>query len=183
MNYENEIWKPVLRYETRYEISNYGRVRSLARTINGILNGKPTKKFYEGRLRVSPKKRNGYLGIVLDEKNFFIHHRLVAEVHILNGEHIPCGMVINHKDFDRGNNHADNLEVVTYSENSQHALKNGRMNFVRGEDVITAKLSNFQIHEMRWLKLSFDYDHRTLSAIYGVSKNYIGKILRGKVRK
>lgn len=48
-------------------------------------------------------------------------HRLVAETFI---GRIPKGKVINHKDFDKHNNHPDNLEIVTSSENSIHYHKN-----------------------------------------------------------
>jgi hypothetical protein len=48
-------------------------------------------------------------------------HRLVAEHFI--GE-IGHKMVINHKNFDKSDNHVDNLEIVTSSQNRQHYLKN-----------------------------------------------------------
>lgn len=43
-------------------------------------------------------------------------HRVIWELH--NGP-IPEGMVIDHKDCDRVNNHIDNLQVCTYSENNK----------------------------------------------------------------
>jgi hypothetical protein len=48
-------------------------------------------------------------------------HRLVAQHFI--GE-IGDKMVINHKNFDKSDNHVDNLEIVTSSQNRQHYLKN-----------------------------------------------------------
>jgi hypothetical protein len=50
-------------------------------------------------------------------------HRLVWSY--FNGK-IPPGMVVNHKDGDRVNNHPSNLEVVTFSENVSHAHRSGK---------------------------------------------------------
>jgi len=56
-------------------------------------------------------------------KNFYIH-RLVALTFIEN----PKGLTdVNHKDFNRSNNHVDNLEWCTQKENMQHAHQNGRI--------------------------------------------------------
>lgn len=64
---------------------------------------------------------SGYYTVSLNRKSFYIH-RLVAEKFIPNPENKPC---INHIDGDKSNNHISNLEWVTYSENMQHASKNG----------------------------------------------------------
>lgn len=58
-------------------------------------------------------------------------HRLVYET--LIGE-IPKGMVINHKDGNRKNNLISNLEVVTPSENTRHALENKLLVPNKGEE-------------------------------------------------
>lgn len=49
-------------------------------------------------------------------------HRLVAECYVPNPKHAP---EINHKDGDKANNRAENLEWCTSTENKLHALRTG----------------------------------------------------------
>ena len=67
-----------------------------------------------------------YVGLFLDtdtgKKRVWKRvHRIVAE-HFIN--EIPPKMVINHKNFDKADNHVDNLEIVTSSQNRLHYLRN-----------------------------------------------------------
>ena len=98
-----EVWKPVPNYESLYDASNFGRVRSL--------------KFGKVRILKQFKDKDGYLKVNLwkdgKSKQFFIH-RLVYEA--FNGE-IPEGMEINHIDENIENNRLSNLEVVSHKDN------------------------------------------------------------------
>ena len=58
-------------------------------------------------------------------------HRVVAET--FHGP-IPKGYVVNHLDCDKHNNAASNLQICTPSENSHHAILNGRCVIRTGED-------------------------------------------------
>lgn len=99
-----EVFKDVPNYKGTYQCSDKGNIKSL-------LSG----KILSNRL-----KKNGYLQVALfkDKKRKDIGvHVLVA---MCFHEHTPCGMkvVVNHKDFNKQNNHKDNLEVVTQRVNS-----------------------------------------------------------------
>lgn len=102
---ENEIWKTIEGFED-YQVSNFGRVKSLKRGKESII--KPSIN------------NHGYYHIGLcgiGKRKTIDVHKLVA-IAFLN--HKPCGfrLVVNHKDFNRLNNHVNNLEIVTTRENT-----------------------------------------------------------------
>lgn len=111
-----EIWRDVPGYEGLYKISNYGRIKALTK-LQGyimrserILNPRLIKGYYVAHLC-----KNGIA------KNILVH-RIVAECFIDNPDSLP---VVNHIDGNKQNNNVNNLEWVTYSENTKHAFKLG----------------------------------------------------------
>lgn len=117
----NEIWKPIKGYEGKYEVSNFGRVKSLERFDRSgaiirekILSPKPQKNKY---VRVHLSTGNGYCWESV--------HRLVAEAFVERKS--KQDTIVNHLDNNPHNNRADNLEWTTYSGNMQWASKQGRM--------------------------------------------------------
>lgn len=95
-----EIWKPIDGYKGLYEISTFGRVKSLV-DCHGIKRDKIVKPL---------NSRYGYLLVNLyknkQSKSFRIH-RLVAIAFIPNPLNLPF---INHKDENKQNNCVENLE-------------------------------------------------------------------------
>lgn len=117
----NEIWKDIRGFEGYYQISTFGRVKSLSRA--GLINnGTNTRK----EVLITPHdKGDGYMIVMLGAKpinaktKMFLVHRLVAEAFIPNPEQHPC---VNHKDEIKSNNHVDNLEWCTYRYNVNYSL-------------------------------------------------------------
>lgn len=114
-----EIWKDVRGFEGRYQVSNMGRVRSLDRLVNNSASSYVRKG---QMLNPSENKGRGYLRISLSDghRNYkhYEVHRLVA-LHFVPG--YKKGLVVNHKDENKHNNRADNLEWCTYQYNLNYS--------------------------------------------------------------
>ena len=101
-----EEWRDIAGYEGLYQVSNLARVRSVDRIINAVLRGTTYTRNIKGRVLRQRKIYRGYCAITLKNKSLFIH-RIVAEAFVPNPDNLP---EINHKDENKLNNRADNLE-------------------------------------------------------------------------
>ena len=106
---EGKVWRAVPGFWGLYEVSDAGDVRSLR--SHKILVA-----------RVDPKR--GYPKVMLGVKHTFWLHTLVAMTFL--GPR-PVGMQTNHKDGNKLNAAASNLEYVTGTSNMKHASANGLM--------------------------------------------------------
>lgn len=110
-------------YEGIYEINESGVVFS----INRIVVGRDNTPYPKKGKKLVPwiNKQNGYYYVSLWRNNTgktYAVHRLVAQIFIPNLDSKP---EVNHKDSNRLNCSASNLEWVTSSENSFHGYKSG----------------------------------------------------------
>lgn len=124
MTYEKEVWKDIAGYDGLYQVSNMGRVKSLERTRNMNLPGRKKRAPVSERI-LKFGQSQGYQAVTLarDGVNKKIRlHKLVALAFIPNPDNKP---EINHKDGNKHNNCADNLEWVTPIENQRHAISSG----------------------------------------------------------
>jgi hypothetical protein len=113
---KKEFWKDIKGYEGLYQISNYGRIRSL-KFRNNVC-----EKYRV--IVMKPNLRNGYLVINLRKnmkRKSFQVHRLVAQAFIENPFNYP---IVNHIDYNRQNNNAENLEWCTQKQNVNHSTCN-----------------------------------------------------------
>lgn len=160
-----EKWKDIFHYAGLYQISNWGRIKSLPRntTSGGII--KPN--FNSGYPRICLVK-NGFI------KSYSIH-RLVALTFIPNPQD---KRYVNHKDGNRLNIKATNLEWVTPSENNLHAFKNGLSNSFKGSNHPMSKLTEKQVIKIR--KLAKRYSQQHLARMFGVKFQTISDIVLRK---
>lgn len=109
----DEIWKDIKGYEGLYQVSNWGRIKSI--------------RFGKERIMKLCPDRYGYLYIVLYKNNIkkaYRVHRLVAEAFIDNTDNLPC---VNHKDENKQNNNVENLEWCDAKYNLNYGTRNERI--------------------------------------------------------
>lgn len=103
------MWKDIKGYEGFYQVSDDGRVQRVLKDGST----KPVKNRPNGKYYTVCLSKKG-------EKCTYAVHRLVAEAFL----GVPEGrMEVNHKDGDKKNNHIENLEWVTSSQNRIHAME------------------------------------------------------------
>ncbi len=110
MKDNQEMWKDVHDWEGVYMVSSYGQIMSF-------------KCDSSGRILKLTNKKGGYFSFVLKAKG---RKNRSCRIHVLVAESFiykPIGKTqVNHKDCNKQNNHVDNLEWVTPSENMRHAV-------------------------------------------------------------
>lgn len=160
-------WAAIPGWEARYEVSEFGDVRSKDMAVRAKNNSVATRK---GRLLSKIKKSNGYLCVTLTDginRPQIAIHRLVARAFI--GE-CPMGLHVLHSDGDKYNNHYSNLRYGTPAENVQDTKRHGRQRM--GIDHPRAKLDEDAIMHMRASSRS----DTELAAMYGVTKHHVAAV-------
>ena len=121
-----EEWKPIFGYEGLYEVSDHGRVKSLARAD-------AMGRWVRERILKQARHSGAYLTVTLSKngktRTHFVHI-LVAKTFLLR----PVERnEVNHIDFNRQNNRKSNLEWVTTCGNRAHSRMSGRLRGRFGE--------------------------------------------------
>lgn len=122
---DNEIWKDIVGYEGKYQVSSLGRVKSLARMRNGKSGSKvpvpeiimvltPKKETARTKPYVEVKFRNG--GLRTEPCKSFLVHRLVAAAFIRPLE--PKEQV-DHINGLHGDNRVENLRIMSYQDHGR----------------------------------------------------------------
>lgn len=117
---DHEEWREIPE-NNNYEVSNLGRVRSKNRIINQFGRKQNYDRIMQGKILKPRKQNGGYLLVWLckdGECKAYTVHRLVAKCFVTGN-----GNDVNHKDGNKENNRADNLEWVNRAENIKHAYR------------------------------------------------------------
>lgn len=163
-----EIWKPVDGYQGLYEVSNLGRVRSVDRFRKQKNNSKAPVK---GKLLKPSLGKNGYLRVALSKNGtvkFKNIHRLVSEAFIQNPNNLPC---VNHKDENKTNNKASNLEWCTKEYNNNYGTKPKRCGEASSKKVFQFSTAGVFIKE--WSSTM------EIQRCLGYANTFIGRCCRG----
>ena len=143
-----EIWKPVTDIDVeqgRYEVSNHGNIRNVV--VGSILKGTILKNYVTVSLKQS---------VITDEKHQIVQrnmNRLVAAEFVGGFSVSRC--IVNHIDGNKLNDHAKNLEWVSYSENARHSYLIGHSKIRKGEEHFSSKITE-ELAKKIWLLLIDD---------------------------
>ena len=177
LNYENEIWRDIPKYEGLYQASNLGRIRSADRYVN---NPHSTKSFRKGKILKPNITCNGYYQICLFKnskvKKYYVH-RLVWIA--FNGS-IPENMQVNHISERKSENRLSNLNLMTAKENINFGTgiercHNQLINGKCSKPVLQFTLDNILVKE-----------YPSLMQVYrelGFKHSSIGKCCNGKYKQ
>lgn len=137
---KDAVFRPVKDFEELYEVSNYGNVRSLKRTV---ICKDGQKKPIKSKILREADNGSGYKFVYLWKNNrphrYYIH-RLVAKTFLNNPDNLP---EINHIDNNKNNNHVDNLEWCNRLYNERQKERH-----ISGSDPIKVKQIDVNTNEI-----------------------------------
>ena len=163
---EKLLWEDVKGYEGLYQVSNTGIIKTVGKVDR---QGRIKKE----KIKSVTCNSRGYYMVNLCKdgkcKLSFVH-RLVAKAFLPD---IEGKEIVNHKDRNIKNNHVSNLEYVTHSENTLHAIG--------GASHHKAILSD---EDVKWIRENYVKGSRTLgsgalSKRFGVSATTIYNYVNG----
>lgn len=132
-NLPNEEWKDIQDYEGLYQVSNYGRVKSLERWADD--------KHYCPEHIMKGYVNFGYVIVVLSKfaktKHYRVH-RLVAE-NFLKNEHNYT--IINHINENKIDNRVNNIEWCSIEYNANYGNRNIKIAKRLGKRIVQKTLS------------------------------------------
>ncbi len=171
-----EEWRDVKGFEGLYKVSNLGSIKSMPKDFylpkNKSYHHLKEKIIYQGAWR-------GYKQIRLcknGKKYMRSAHIIVATAFCKkNGR----ALTVNHKDGNKLNNKADNLEWMTLSDNHKHAFKiglrcnDGSMNPIH-------KLIEKDVNIIKRLYSYYNLKQKDIASLYCVTPTVICRIIKGK---
>lgn len=168
--YQDEKWKalkiPELHPQEHYMISSYGRVKSFKRNPREgeIINGGTLK----GYSCLSIKLKNG-------RRTTRYIHKLVADIFVERDN--PQQKHVIHLDYDKNNNHADNLRWVTRSTMFAHQKLNP--NYKKNR-MYNAKLTENQVIKIKKRLKQGDMKLYQLAKEFGITHTQLNRIRSGE---
>lgn len=169
-----EIWKDIEGFEGIYQVSNFGRIKSLG--------GQKGTCLRKEKIRTISYTKDGYAKIRLQsgsiDKTCRVH-RLVAQAFLPNPTNKET---VNHKDGNKLNNHVDNLEWSDRHEQLLHAYSHNLKTSQKGHSNCNSKLTDEQVKEIRrlYVRNSKEFGTVALAKKYGVTNRVIGLIVNYK---
>lgn len=174
-----EEWKGIPEYEGIYQVSNFGRIKSLERFGKGNFKN----KWFETKILKSKLNPHGYPMVTLTNNGYryFMIHVLVAKLFVPN----PFNKsTVNHKWGIRYDGRASQLEWTTKAEDIQHSydiLKRGApksVGKIGKESPMAKKVVQLDLNN----KLIANFDCINDAVRLGIGNRNISQVCR-KVKK
>ena len=168
MGNQVEIWESLPEC-AGIEVSTLGNVR----TLDKVTSSENRTWFNKGRVLKQYKNNGGYMQVKIKIDGKWTTksvHQLVAQTFIQN----PNNMLeVNHKDCDRTNNNAGNLNWCTHQENIAYRDKLGHTarNNASKSPVYAINLATFEVSRFR--------SQREASRELGVDQPNINAVIKG----
>lgn len=180
---EQESWKDIQGFEGLYQISNFGRVKSLPFWHNNRFGGFMTsEQLINGRI-----DKKGYRYVALGKKDKVMEfkvHRLVAIHFIPNPYNYPQ---VNHRDENKTNNHVSNLKWCNNQYNANYGTRTDRIIVARGQK---RKVRHPDMRKRKVLQYDLDGNFvrcwecaKDVKKELGIDNGNIGKCCMGKKSK
>ena len=175
-----EQWLAVVGYEGYYEVSNFGRVRSVRRLVRSSKGKNSMRISLPHVLSQGQSDHYGRLLVSLSKKGYaksHLVHRLVLFAFV---GPCPKGMECRHfPDRDPTNNHIDNLSWSTHAQNMKdqdfHQTRNYGVS--RGEKNGNSKLTVTIAKQIRQLYQSNNYTQIMLATMFGISQALVSRLI------
>lgn len=174
--YWGEQWNKVIiphkTTNTDYFISNFGRVKSVdqistrERLVKGSVNP-------NGSIRITIRLDNK------DKRKYILVHRFVAN-HFLEKPSEECKFVV-HLDFDKSNNHVQNLQWMTQKELNTHAKTSPLYKQAKGKRELHYKLTESKVKVIKKMLQSENRTRlRVIAKRFGISHTQLNRIRSGE---
>lgn len=173
-SYLGEVWKGIEGYEGLYQVSNFGRVKSLERDV---YNPRYEIKHLKEKILKAGINIDGHLYVNLYKngvKKPYLIHRLVAEAFIPNPHNNP---IAHHKDHNPLNNNVDNLVWLTHEE---HANEHPERNEAVGKAARKARSKHINQFTLDGLFVRAWYSSMDIQRELGYNQGSIIKCCQGK---
>jgi hypothetical protein len=148
-------------FSNTYQVSEDGVVTS---HLGRVLSHQVDTKGYHRVVLQSGRKHRLHTGV----------HRLVALCHIPNPDNKP---EVNHRDGNKSNNHASNLEWCTPAENVEHSIKLGLAQYPTGFAARRARLTPELLDTIKTMLANGDRQV-DIAAATGISQPVISQVKR-----
>jgi hypothetical protein len=118
---EVEEWREIPGWEGRYEVSSWGRCRSLDRIVIKTTRGRPVPHKLKGRVLRPGRTQRGYLTVVLAARSVYVHRVVLLA---WTGPP-PPGHQTAHNNGDKLDNRPSNLRYATAKDNTADRYRHG----------------------------------------------------------